>query len=140
MAFIAPIGNFIRKVRRSDDRTKRRWLAFFSSVIMILVVFLWIEYLGATLPRTNEVAESTSTVPITAEKTDNGGSFLDTLSLGWSTLAGKVGSGADSMVGLFEDGWSAFQKNIGSANNIEIDKPQETAPTSTPESDIPPLP
>ncbi len=38
------IYEFIKELRESDERTKRRWLFLVSGVSMAVIVFFWIKY------------------------------------------------------------------------------------------------
>ena len=43
--------DWIRKIQRSSDKTKRFWLVVLSGCAMTLVVFVWLVYITLTLPR-----------------------------------------------------------------------------------------
>ncbi len=41
------IYGFIKKLRESDEHTKRRWLFLISGVSMAVIVFFWMEYFAS---------------------------------------------------------------------------------------------
>lgn len=47
------VSEYIKKIRSSDEHTKRRWVIVSSGVVMIIIVVVWIIYISATLPRTS---------------------------------------------------------------------------------------
>jgi len=52
---------FIRKLQRSDEKTKKQWFLGTTSVIMVLVLLLWVVYLNLTIPSVAGPVISTST-------------------------------------------------------------------------------
>ncbi len=52
--------DFISNLREGDEALKRRWLFVFSVPTMLIVVFLWVVYVRATLPETNVEAVAVS--------------------------------------------------------------------------------
>ncbi|MDP3645562.1 MAG: hypothetical protein Q8R25_00535 [bacterium] len=48
---IAETQNWIRRVQRSSDRTKRVWLIILSVSFMGLIISVWFLYLNFTLPK-----------------------------------------------------------------------------------------
>jgi len=48
------ILNKIKKLRRADDATKKRWLFGATTISMIFVIALWVFYLNMTLPSINK--------------------------------------------------------------------------------------
>ena len=44
------ITEFIREIQISDDATKRKWLVIFSGSTMLVVVAVWVMWMGAVIP------------------------------------------------------------------------------------------
>ena len=41
--------NFLKRLQESDENVKRRWLIVSSAVIMILIVFIWLNYFNTLI-------------------------------------------------------------------------------------------
>lgn len=62
MDIINKVDKKIKKIRRSDQRTKRNWLIVSTVIMMLLVISLWAWYMNFNIRHTsdsnNEVVES----------------------------------------------------------------------------------
>ena len=43
--------NWIRRVQRGSDKTKRIWLVVLSGCCMLFVIFFWLVYISFTIPK-----------------------------------------------------------------------------------------
>jgi hypothetical protein len=119
------IGEFIKKIQRSDDQTKKKWLVIFSGTGMLIIIVLWVAYLQITLPQTTATPESTSTeasAPANAGA-DNGNSFFETLGRGWNNIWSGINNGMNSIGNNFSDGWLKFKDEMNRTNEINLEKP-----------------
>lgn len=48
--------NFIRKLQQAEEAVRRRWLYLGTAVSVVLVVGLWLGYLGLTVPALQSAA------------------------------------------------------------------------------------
>lgn len=96
------LKNFIRKIQKSDLKTRRRWLYIFSFIIILFIVILWRIYLGFAIKDINQ---------------SQGNGFLERLTKEYE---------------IFKKGWnevkndisSQFRKNFEKIEN-EINKEKE---------------
>lgn len=88
------VHNYILRIRNSDERTKRRFVAIASTISMLIVVLLWVVYLNLTLPTlatpkdatqatTQDSAISDATAPV-----DD--SFFGVIARGARTIGGNI--------------------------------------------------
>jgi len=71
---------FLDRIRRADDQTKKRWLVFLTAVIMLGVISVWLKHFNSLV-----LQPSTREAPV-AEKF----SFADTMKAGTRTLWSKL--------------------------------------------------
>ncbi|MBI4085409.1 MAG: hypothetical protein HY432_02820 [Candidatus Liptonbacteria bacterium] len=81
--------DFIKKLREGDDATKRKWLVLFSSIAMILVVFVWIKYFNTLVTSVG--------VPQQQENVSEKFTFLQTLESGLATIGNGIAGLAGSL-------------------------------------------
>ena len=120
--FFIKTGNFLRRIRQSDDRAKKRWLIIFSAIGMALVIFLWVSYLSVTLPKNPEIASS-STEAAAAPSPEKGDSFFKTLGAGWESIWSDIRKNAGSFGGLMENQWQNISERMKSTNDLNLEKP-----------------
>ena len=61
-----PMEGFLEKLRSSDDATKTKWIILFTSIIMVIVVYVWLAYfntLFASFNTPSAVTENQSNPP-----------------------------------------------------------------------------
>ncbi len=82
----------LRKVQRSDEKTKKFYLTVFSSLAMIVVVGLWFFYLDITLPQ--PVGGAAETIPenMSVIEEKSGDSFFNTIARGAKNIFGDLKS------------------------------------------------
>ncbi len=116
--FLIKTREFLRKVRRSDDREKKRWMIFFSAIGIIAVVALWMAYLNITLPRSS--ADETSAVP---KEVGMSPSFFKTLGTGWESVWKSIENNANNIGGNLESQWVNLMEQAKRTNDMNLEKP-----------------
>ncbi|MCL4404321.1 hypothetical protein M1432_03185 [Patescibacteria group bacterium] len=112
--------DFIKRLQRSNERTKRRYVYGASAALMVVVVVLWLLYLNITLP-TAVPGIATSTAETSASETaPTGQSFFGTLGRGAAIVWGEVAKGVGNIGGLVGGAWQGFQKQIQKTNTFEV--------------------
>ena len=112
--------DFIRRLQRSNEKTKRRYVYGASAALMIIVVALWLFYLNITLPTAvPEIATSTAVTDVSANS-PAGQSFFGTLGRGAAIVWGEVAKGVGNIGGLVGGAWQGFQKQIQKTNTFEL--------------------
>lgn len=87
--------DLIKRLRQSDDTTKRRWLIILSVITMLLVLVVWTKYFAASLVR-----------PDQRPAEDQGFSFWETMGTGLRVVGGRA---ADFLRGV--GGWLSSSKS-----------------------------
>jgi len=124
--FFLKIDQFIRGIRHSDDRTKKRWLVIFSSILMVFVIALWIVYLGIVLPKNSDVSEATSTEGIAPPaQGDTNSSFFSTLGTGMDIIWENIRKSLAGVKDSAETEWSNVKNLFGRTNELDIEKPKD---------------
>ena len=116
--FLTKTSEFLRRVRRSNDREKKRWMIFFSAIGMIVVVVLWMTYLNITLPRSSadEMSASPKEIGISP-------SFFNTLGTGWDSVWKSIKNNANSIGGNLESQWLNLVEQAKRTNDVNLEKP-----------------
>ncbi len=112
---------FVKRLQRSDDRTKRRYVLGVSAALMIVIVFLWLTYLNLTLPNLAPAAsEATSTAIAPAAAAPASSSFFGIFGRGaaivWDDLMNGLGNIGHTIGGT----WQKFQDQIQRTNTIQL--------------------
>ncbi len=122
--------DFIKRLQRADDKTKRRYLYGVSAVLMIVVVFLWLVYLNMTLPQAApEVATATSSATTSfpgASGETKTGSFFGTLGRGFGIVWQDLGSGFQNIGNVIGGAWQDFQNQIQRTNTLQLEATSTT--------------
>lgn len=116
--FLIKIREFLRRVRRSDDREKKRWMIFFSAIGIVAVVALWMAYLNVTLPKSS--AGETSATP---EEIGTSPSFFKILGMGWESVWNSIESNANGIGGNLESQWLNLMEQAKRTNDVNLEKP-----------------
>lgn len=116
--FLKKIREFLRRVRRSDDREKKRWVVFFSAIGMIAIVALWMAYLNITLPRSSAGEAGAATKEITTTP-----SFFKTLGTGWESVWKSIENNANGIGGNLENQWLNLMEQVKRTNDVNLEKP-----------------
>lgn len=130
------MGQFIRNIQRSDDKTKKRWLMIFSGTGMLIIIVLWVSYLNVTLPRTSTIPDVTSTVVAAPAASEEGMTFFKTLGLGWENVWNNVQNGAQSIWSSISQSWTNVSQEINRTNDLNLEKPAATPAETAPEEQI----
>ncbi len=122
--------DFIKRLQRSNDHTKRLYLYGTSAVLMVVVVFLWLVYLNVTLPQAAPEAAATSSAPMPlaaggGAKDDT--SLFGTLGRGLGIVLGDLGRGFQNIGGTIGRTWQEIQNQIQRTNTLQLE-----ATTTTP--------
>ncbi len=115
----------IKRLRQSDDKTKKIYVYGISTVLMMAVIGLWFLYLNITLPQANPIV-TTSTTPMTAmgggnTETAPSPSIWSTFSRGLHLVWGDLHRAVGSITNTFSRSWEAFQKQIQKTNTIQLE-------------------
>ncbi len=60
------MSGFLEKLRKADEGVKMRWIILFTSIAMVIVIYVWLAYfntLFATLNTSSAVAEDQTGAP-----------------------------------------------------------------------------
>lgn len=118
---IADIKNFIKKLQRSDDKTKKRWLVVSSAISMVIIFFLWLAYLNAVvMPETKQEKATATTIKIS-----EGGqkkSFFRTFSIGLKTVTGDLKKQFLNIKEDFNQTYDNFKNRIQKKNEFILEK------------------
>ena len=115
------IAEFIKGIRRSDDRRKGRWLVIFSGILMVFIVVLWVVYLNVTLPQPPKAPEKAPPVP--AAKI-SGPSFIDTLGNGFDSVWEGIQKGAAGLRDKAIGEWENLKDQMTRTNELNLEKPE----------------
>lgn len=66
----------LRRLQRTDDKTKKRYLVVSSTIAMILVIGLWFVYLNLSLPRVDSAESVVTNVGVLDQDENNNESFI----------------------------------------------------------------
>ncbi len=83
---------FIKKLRGADDTVKRRWLILASAGMMIVVIFLWLQYFNTLVQPGN--------TPVSAEEGRQGLTFGQTFRAGLGAVSQTAAEAIKSWVQL----------------------------------------
>lgn len=115
----AKTRGFIRRLQRSDSRTKKRYLYGVSAALMVIVIGLWLAYLNVVLPQAApEVTASSTATGVAA--TSSGGSFFGTLGRGFDVVIGNIGGAFGNIGGTVGGAWNKFQTQLQRTNTIQL--------------------
>ncbi len=70
---------FLERLQSVEERVKRRWIIWSSTIIMLLVVYFWLAYF-------NNLVATFSSAPPTAQEGKIGFSFAQTMKNGTAIL------------------------------------------------------
>jgi hypothetical protein len=100
----------LRKIQRTDLKTKKRYLAVLSSLAMIVIVGLWFFYLNLTLPEPSveEIEEVRNNA--VAIKEEKGNSFFRT-----------IGQGAKNIFEDLKNQLMKFKENLGQVKEFTLE-------------------
>jgi len=125
----ARVRQRVRKIQRSNDRTKRRWLIGTTAVTMVAIIVLWVGYLNLTVP---PLASPTEELASESETTEPDESFLTVFSRGIIVLGSQVGN-------VFSDAWRAIAETATRVREFSFEGDGTTPSVTQPES-LPPTP
>lgn len=138
------IQNYILRIRNSDERAKRRFVAIASTISMLIVVLLWVVYLNLTLPTLATPKDATQTTG--QESTGSGAvavtpvddSFFGVITRGARVIGGNI---TRQFTSITESAMNEFSKlgALATKKNEMVITPNPTqfAPTTSSEP-IPP--
>ena len=66
----------LRRLQRTDDKTKKRYLVVSSTIAMILVIGSWFVYLNLSLPRVDNAESVVTNVGVLDQDENNNESFI----------------------------------------------------------------
>ncbi|HMB17550.1 MAG TPA: hypothetical protein VKO61_01420 [Candidatus Paceibacterota bacterium] len=93
------VDSKIKKIRRSDRKTKRNWLIGSTIIAMIIVISIWVGYLNLTVPEINSLdpaVSSTTTENIAQEEGSD--SPLSVFSRGFKITSQSISKSVESLV------------------------------------------
>ena len=100
---IKAVSGKIKKIRRSDERTKRNWLIGSTVIMMIVVITLWVGYLNLTLPGIAPSETSTSTVVTQVQETDKSDSVFSVFARGFRITIKSISKNFSGTTGKISD-------------------------------------
>jgi hypothetical protein len=111
--------SFIKKLQKADEKTKKIWLFGTSALSMVIIVGLWVVYLGASMPRlplykNDEVAAETKS---DTEKE----SVLSVLARGFENFKAETGTQWQKTKKTIEDSFNKLKGSVGKTNSFSIE-------------------
>jgi hypothetical protein len=91
------IISFIKKLQRSPEPIKKRWLLVFSAFSMIFIISLWLIYLNSSLPSITKTNEKVA-------REEDGFTYI-------------MGRGFKKVKNDFAEQWSAFRSQLSRGLN-----------------------
>lgn len=80
---VSDIRARLRKLQRTDDKTKKRYLVVASTIAMILVIGLWFVYLNLSLPRVDRAESVVTDIGVLSQDGNSNESFIKVLGRGF---------------------------------------------------------
>lgn len=96
--------NFLEKLQSASNEKKKIWMILFTSIAMVIVVFLWLMYfnnLVASLSRPSNLAKAQPQDNATATKSRDF-SFVETMKNSTAIVFGFLGDRFNDLVKIFE--------------------------------------
>lgn len=118
---IANIKKFIKKLQRSDDKTKKRWLIVSSAVSMLIIFFLWLTYLNLVVMPKTEI-EKTATTTIIIKNSEKNRSFFKTFFIGLKIMAENLKNQFTDIRESFNETYDNFKDQIQKKNEFILEK------------------
>ncbi len=161
MFYAKKISDFISRIQKKDDKTRKKYLYLSSSVSMLIIVALWVAYLSTSVPLVQTAGDASSTAqastsePVTPnyavpdKAANNQNSFFDTLGKGLSNISNSTIDGLGNVAGQIKDlavnAWAGLENNLKKTNDFSVQKGgEEAVGTETYSTDtlqsIPPTP
>jgi len=124
------IRTFIRKIRRSEETVKRRWVYVISGGLSLVVLFLWVGYLNIALPRLSLPPDVAAAEAAPAKSTEESESFFSVLGTGFRNITGNLKTGASSIGKTFSETFDRAKQSFGGKKtDVEIaPSGEQTAP------------
>ena len=85
--------DFIKKLRESDEITKRRWLFLFSGISMLAVIFLWTKYFNTIVGPINAPEQD-------KQEISQSFPFWQTFKAGFGVVSDTAGGIANSLFNI----------------------------------------
>ena len=98
---------YIRKLQRSDESTKKRWLIGGAAGAMVLLIVFWVVYLQVTLPLVAEVGEVSAPVPEQEKET-----FFNVFVRGIGVVGAQFKTGVESVTSALRNIVEYAKKSI----------------------------
>ena len=129
---VEAISKKIKRIRRSDERTKRNWLLGSTFVAMIIVITLWIGYIQLTLPQVSSPTNATTTAPV-EEEIEKSDSIFSVFSRGlkvtYQSISKNFSGAIDKVSNIIKNTKERFK-------NVKEYTPEDTeSPFVSPEKD-----
>ncbi len=104
----------LRKIQRSEDSVKKRWLFSTSAILMLLIISLWFVYLNLALP---VLAKKEDGQKNNNPQTEN---FFDTVSRGFQTVKEDFGQKFSTLKEGINQKLENLNNNVGQTNTFSI--------------------
>lgn len=102
----------LRKLQRTDDKTKKRYLVVASTIAMILIIGLWFVYLNLSLPRVDNTESVVTNVDVLSRDESNNKSFIKVLGLGLVNIKERFSRQFVRFRNSFTEGFIFFNDQI----------------------------
>ncbi len=122
---IKGITRKIRKIRRSDQKTKRNWLILSTAVATILIIGLWVWYINFTvsgISGINKEANDSEVGNIESEPNKSG--VINIFVRGFVVIKDAV---AQRFKGMFTEVNSLIKRTKDSFNNVKEYTPEASS-------------
>lgn len=120
------VSEYIKKIRAADEKTKKRWVIIASGFAMILIIFLWVIYISATLPRTSVEINTQQLVEVKKIENNNGNSIVSSISEGIKITTKNIFASLYSVGTTFKEGLKKAFQYATKKNEIIIKNEEKT--------------
>lgn len=123
MPFLKKFKQKLKKIRRSDEATKRNWLIGSTIVAMIIVITLWVGYLNLTVPDMAPAKSSEETPAEKVETSDGEDSIFSVFSRGFRVTFQSASDTINDIKNQFSEIFSKTKKRL---ENVKEYKPENS--------------
>lgn len=98
---------YIRKLQRSDESTKKRWLIGGTAGVMLLLIVFWVAYLQVSLPPVAEIGEVSAPLPEQKNET-----FFSVFVRGIGVVGAQFKTGVENVISALRNIVGYAKKSI----------------------------
>lgn len=119
----ADTKQFVRKIQRSDEKTKKRWFVGTTIAAMVFILIFWVIYQNITIPSVAGPENPTNIPQVVLkpeQKVDTGPSFFETFGNGLSIVGGDLKQKYDAFSEAITNGLNSLKSRFEKTNTMSI--------------------